>query len=176
MTRSVWIDHLRDVPDFPEPGILFKDITPVLGSATAFASAVSDLSALVEPLGPSAVVGVEARGFILGAPVARQLGTGFVPVRKPGKLPGPTRAESYDLEYGTDSVEAHLDAITEGQGVVIVDDVLATGGTAEATCRLVEGLGGVVLGVVVLIELGFLDGARRLGRHRVHSALTLSGD
>jgi len=173
---SPWIRHLRDVPDFPEPGIVFKDITPVLSSAVAFESAVGDLTALAEPLGASAIVGVEARGFIFGAPVARQLGTGFVPVRKPGKLPRATRAESYELEYGSDSVEAHLDAVEAGQGVVIVDDVLATGGTAEATCRLVEGLGGVVLGVVVLIELGFLDGARRLGRHQVHSALTLGGD
>ena len=173
---SAWIRHLRDVPDFPEPGIVFKDIIPVLSSAVAFESAVGDLTALAEPLGASAIVGVEARGFIFGAPVARQLGTGFVPVRKPGKLPRATRAESYELEYGSDSVEAHLDAVEAGQGVVIVDDVLATGGTAEATCRLVEGLGGVVLGVVVLIELGFLDGARRLGRHQVHSALTLGGD
>ncbi|HUW01113.1 MAG TPA: adenine phosphoribosyltransferase [Acidimicrobiales bacterium] len=173
---SVWIGHLRDVPDFPEPGIVFKDITPILSSATAFESAVGDLTALAEPLGASAIVGVEARGFIFGAPVARQLGTGFVPVRKPGKLPRATRTESFELEYGSDSLEAHLDAVGAGQGVVIVDDVLATGGTAEATCRLVEGLGGVVLGVVVLVELGFLDGARRLGRHRVHSALTLGGD
>src|ERR1700743_3736848 len=152
---------IRDIPDYPQPGIIFKDITPLLGDARAFAAATDAMAAPFEELGISHVVAIESRGFILGGPVARALRAGFVPVRKPGKLPSQVRREEFELEYGTDALEIHADACGEGARVLIVDDVLATGGTAHATCKLVEALGATVVGFSFLIMLSFLPGADR---------------
>lgn len=163
---------VRDVPDFPKPGISFKDVTPLLLDPVAFSTVVD---ALVMRFGRGTVdvvVGIEARGFILAAPVAYHFGAGFVPARKAGKLPAPTRSITYDLEYGTETLEIHDDAIRPGDRVLIVDDVLATGGTAAATAQLVEGLGGQVVGMGFLVELGFLDGAARIADHERASILT----
>jgi adenine phosphoribosyltransferase len=158
--------HVRDIPDYPTPGVMFKDITPLLAEGAAFAAVVEAFAAPYRPGGSAApvdvVVGIEARGFILAAPVAIALGTGFVPVRKRGKLPHVTVGAAYDLEYGTAEIEVHVDGISPGQRVLVVDDVLATGGTAEATCALVEQVGGVVAGLDVLMELSFLPGRERL--------------
>ena len=159
-----WTDHIRDVPDFPKPGILFKDITPVLADAAAFADAIASLAEPWRNAGIDAVVGVEARGFILGAALAHELGVGFVPVRKPGKLPAHTLALDYGLEYGRDRLEIHADAMTAGARVVVIDDVLATGGTLKAAVHLVEQQGATVVGTGVLVELGFL-GARSAWNH-----------
>lgn len=153
---SAWTDLLRDIPDFPQPGILFKDITPVLADAGAFAEAVAAMAAPWRGVRLDAVVGVEARGFILGAAMARELDVGFVPVRKPGKLPGHTLSLDYGLEYGRDRLEIHADAMPAGARVVVVDDVLATGGTLKAAVQLVERQGALVVGTGVLVELGFL--------------------
>jgi adenine phosphoribosyltransferase len=157
---------IRDIPDYPKPGIVFKDITPLLGNGPAFAAACQ---AMVQPFrgaGVSHVAAIESRGFLFAAPIAMDLGAGVVPVRKRGKLPYHAAAEEYDLEYGTDALEMHLDAIEEGAHVLVVDDVLATGGTASATCRLIERLGGVIVGCSFLIQLDFLHGRERLaGRH-----------
>jgi adenine phosphoribosyltransferase len=158
---------IRDIPDYPKPGIVFKDITPLLGDARAFASATDAMAAPFETLGISHVVAIESRGFILGGPVARSLKAGFVPVRKPGKLPSQVRREEYELEYGTDALEIHADACGEGARVVIVDDVLATGGTAYATCKLVEALGATVVGCSFLIGLSFLPGIERLNGRKL---------
>jgi adenine phosphoribosyltransferase len=155
--------RVRDVPDFPTPGVTFKDVTPLLSDHVAFSTAVDALVAHFGRGTVDAVVGIEARGFILGAPVAYHFGAGFVPARKPGKLPGATTSVSYALEYGEETLELHEDAISPGQRVLIVDDVLATGGTAAATVELVQRLGGEVVGLAFLIELGFLGGAERLG-------------
>ena len=162
---------VRDVPDYPQPGILFKDITPLLADADAFDQVVGALAAGHGPVGK--VAGIEARGFILAAPVALRLQAGFVPVRKQGKLPAASYAQSYDLEYGTATLEVHRDAFSPGERVLIVDDVLATGGTVEATIGLVERAGAVVSGVSVLMELGFLDGRERLAGTDVHALLTV---
>ncbi len=155
-------DHLerliRDVPDFPKPGVLFKDISPLLADHAGFSAVVAALAGDHAPPGVDKVVGVEARGFILAAPVALHLGAGFVPVRKAGKLPGPTHTEEYALEYGEAVLEVHRDAIAPGERVLVVDDVLATGGTVAATRRLVEACGGVIAEVAVLMELSFLPG------------------
>jgi adenine phosphoribosyltransferase len=159
-----WTDHIRDVPDFPKTGILFKDITPVLAHAVAFADAITSMAEPWRDAGIDAVVGVEARGFILGAAVARELGVGFVPVRKPGKLPAHTLALDYGLEYGRDRLEIHADAMPAGARVIVVDDVLATGGTLKAAVQLVEQQGATVVGTGVLVELGFL-GARSAWTH-----------
>jgi adenine phosphoribosyltransferase len=149
---------IRDVPDFPQPGIVFKDITPLLADGTAFSSVI-DLIVVHYGRGRvDKVVGIEARGFILASPVAYHFGAGFVPVRKQGKLPSDTEAAEYSLEYGTATLEIHRDAIRPGERVLIVDDVLATGGTAKATAGLVERLGGEVIGIACLIELAFLKG------------------
>jgi adenine phosphoribosyltransferase len=164
--------RIRDVADFPKKGIVFKDITPLLGDAAAFREAIDLLTSLVEGAKIDAVVAIESRGFILGAPVADRLKVGFVPVRKPGKLPAPVRKVSYALEYGTDSLEIHQDAIRPGARVVVVDDVLATGGTARAVGELVGGLGGTVEAFVFLIELTFLGGRERLAGHTVRSLLS----
>jgi len=153
---------VRDIPDFPRPGITFKDITPLLADAAAFRSAVDGIAERFEGAGVDRVLGVEARGFILAAPIAYRFGAGFTPVRKAGKLPWQVEAEEYALEYGTDLLEIHRDAIEPGEQVLVVDDVLATGGTAAATVRLVERLGGAVVGLGFVLELAFLDGRSRL--------------
>ncbi|WP_336212728.1 adenine phosphoribosyltransferase [Nonomuraea sp. LPB2021202275-12-8] len=153
------LERIRDVPDYPQPGVLFKDITPLLSDPVAFAAVVDELAGLHEV---DKIVGIEARGFILAAPVAYRAGAGFVPVRKKGKLPAATLEESYDLEYGSATIEVHRDAFTPGERVLIVDDVLATGGTAEATVALIRRAGAEVVCVAVLMELAFLKGRERL--------------
>ena len=162
-------DRIRDVPDFPKKGILFKDITPVLSDIDTLRASVKEMAAPFMDLEIDVVVGIESRGFIFGAPIADVLNCSFVPVRKPGKLPWKTESVSYELEYGTDALEIHEDAITEGQNVLIVDDLLATGGTAEATCKLVSKLDGNIKGLSVLIELENLNGRKRLNQYNVHS-------
>ena len=154
---------IRDVPDFPQPGIVFKDITPILADRDALRETLDAFTDAVRPLAPDVIVGVESRGFLFGVPVAYALGAAFVPVRKVGKLPHTTIKEEYALEYGTNTVELHTDALRPGQRVVIVDDLLATGGTAAAAARLVERLGGVVAGYAFLVELTFLEGRKPLG-------------
>lgn len=149
---------IRDIPDFPEPGVVFKDITPVLAHAEAFSALIQSLAEPHRAWGVDKVAGIEARGFTLAAPVACELSAGFVPLRKPGKLPWETLNQSYSLEYGQDALEVHTDGIAAGENVLIVDDVIATGGTAAAAVTLVERAGGKVLGVTVFIELGFLHG------------------
>ena len=162
-------DLVRDVRDYPKSGIVFKDITPVLADIDALRTSIKEMAAPFTNLGIDIVVGIESRGFIFGAPIADLLNAGFVPVRKPGKLPWKTKSVSYELEYGTDALEIHEDAITEGQNVLIVDDLLATGGTAEATCKLVSKLDGNIKGLSVLIELEDLNGRKRLNQYNVHS-------
>jgi len=161
------IDRLvRDIADFPKPGVMFKDITPLLDDPAAFGAVVQALADAGRRDGElviDRVVGIEARGFILAAPVALALGVGFIPVRKPGKLPAATLEVSYDLEYGSETLQIHADAVAPGDRVLIVDDVLATGGTAAAARALVERAGGEVVGLAVLMELGFLDGRSRTG-------------
>ncbi len=155
--------HIRDIPDFPKPGILFKDITPLLGEAPAFKLVIDLFEEQLAKKKPDLIVGIESRGFIFGAALALRLGVGFVPVRKPGKLPYKCKRVTYDTEYSTDSLEMHEDAIAPGKRVVIVDDLLATGGTAGATARLVEEHGGKVLTMAFVVELDFLSGRGRLG-------------
>ena len=162
--------RIRDVPDYPQPGVMFKDITPLLADGPAFRAVIGALAAGHGPV--DKVAGIEARGFILAAPVACAIGAGFVPVRKAGKLPGATRAETYDLEYGTATIEIHEDAFGPGDRVLIVDDVLATGGTAAATAALVRRSGARVIQLAVLLELGFLNGRARLGDLEVRSLVT----
>jgi adenine phosphoribosyltransferase len=156
--RARLLAKVRDVPDFPTPGIVFKDVTPLLADAAAFAAAVEDLAAPFRTERPDKVAGIEARGFIFGAPVSQLLDVGFVPVRKKGKLPGDVVAASYDLEYGSATIEVTSDAFAPGDRVLVVDDVLATGGTAAATVQLVRQCGAEVVGIAVLMELGFLHG------------------
>ena len=163
---------IRDVPDFPKPGIVFKDITPLLLYPPAFDEAVHRLAAWSRPRDVDLVVAAEARGFIMGGALARELGAGFVPARKPGKLPADTIRESYDLEYGSNTIEMHRDAITRGQRVLLVDDVLATGGTLAAACRLIETAGGKVMACAVVVDLAFLHGRDRLEGRRVEALLT----
>jgi adenine phosphoribosyltransferase len=163
--------YIRDVPDYPQKGIIFRDITPLLGDKKIFREVVELMSKAWAADPPDLVAGIEARGFIPGAAIAVRLGAGFVPIRKTGKLPWTTVVESYDLEYGTDQLEVHSDAVQPGQKVVIVDDVLATGGTASAAVRLMRKLGADVVGVQVLIELGYLDGRRRLSDVRLVSEI-----
>ncbi len=164
---------VRDIPDHPEPGVVFKDITPLLADPAAFAEVVEAFAGPYRGAGVDLVAGVEARGFILGAPVALALGVGFVPVRKSGKLPFTTVGAAYSLEYGTAEIEVHTDAVAPGQRVLVLDDVLATGGTAAAACDLVERLGGVVAGLAVLIELSFLHGRDKLAGRDVQALVTL---
>jgi adenine phosphoribosyltransferase len=162
---------IRDVPDFPKPGILFKDITPVLGDAALFRQAIEELAACCSDLAIDKVVAIESRGFILGGALAYHLGVGFVPVRKPGKLPWRARKASYSLEYGSDSLEMHEDAVSPADRVLIVDDVIATGGTAKAVGSLCQELGARVSGYLFLVELCFLDGRARLTGHDVRSLI-----
>lgn len=170
---AVLATHVRDVPDFPEPGIVFKDITPLLGDGPAFRVAIDALAEPYRAEQIDLVVGIEARGFLFAAPLAYALGAGCVPFRKPGKLPWETVEHTYDLEYGTDTLAAHVDAIGEGTRVLIVDDVLATGGTASAAVELVGRLGGELVGCAVLMELAFLSGREKLGNHKVTSILVI---
>lgn len=165
-------EFLRDVPDYPKPGILFKDITPLLASPAALAAAVDRLAAL-EVGAVDVVAGVESRGFLFGVPLALRLGVGFVPIRKPGKLPWKTNRIEYVLEYGTDAVEIHQDAVLPGQRVLMVDDLLATGGTMHACCALVEGCGATVAACAFVIELEFLGGRKRLEPHRTEALIRL---
>lgn len=162
---------IRSVPDFPIAGILFYDITTLLKNPVALKESIDRLTAQYQNTGVDMVVGIESRGFIFGIPLAYNLGVGFVPVRKPGKLPAETIAESYALEYGTNTLEVHVDAVEKGQKVLIVDDLLATGGTAKATCSLVEKLGGQVVGLAFAIELTFLNGRDNLKGYNVFSLL-----
>jgi adenine phosphoribosyltransferase len=166
-------DFIRDVPDFPSPGILFRDITPLLASPEAFHQAVVAMADPFRKSPPEKVLGIEARGFMFGAAIARELGVGFVPVRKPGKLPRETFRVSYGLEYGKDSLEIHSDACRPGERVLIADDVLATGGTAQAAGELADRLGAQVAGMTFFIELAALKGRARLSSRRLHSVLIL---
>ncbi len=163
--------YVRDIPDFPTPGILFRDITPLLLEPRALDAAVAGLAALVSALDVELVVAAEARGFILGAALARDLGAGFAPARKPGKLPGETVSAQYSLEYGIDALEMHSDALARGARVLVHDDLLATGGTAGALCELVAGMGAEVVGCAFLVELRPLRGRSRLAPHPVHALI-----
>jgi adenine phosphoribosyltransferase len=163
---------IRDVPDFPEPGIVFKDIMPLLADPATLRETVDLLAAWIEPRKPDVILGAEARGFILGAAIAYKLGCGFVAARRPGKLPWETVSATYALEYGENSLELHADAIADGQRVLVHDDVLATGGTAGAICDLAEQLGGVVVGTAFVIELAFLEGRKLLDQYDVFSLIT----
>jgi adenine phosphoribosyltransferase len=162
---------IRDIPDFPKPGILFRDITPLLGNGTAFRTAIRRLADHYSGSKIEVVVAAEARGFIFAAPLAIELNAGFVPVRKPGKLPFDTHAFHYELEYGTDTLEVHVDCVQAGQRVLVVDDLLATGGTVEACCRLLERAGADVVGCAFLITLDALGGAKRITPYEAFSLL-----
>jgi adenine phosphoribosyltransferase len=173
---EVVASRLRDIPDFPEPGILFKDVTPLLADGAAFGAVTRDVAGRhTGPSGPhiDLVAGIEARGFIFGGAIAHELGIGFVPVRKAGKLPGDVIGVSYDLEYGTATIEVHADSFAGGKRVLLVDDVLATGGTAAAAWDLIERAGGTVVAFEAILELSFLPGRARLGNRSVHALLTV---
>ena len=157
--------YIRDIPDFPKKGILFKDITPLLGQAQALKQAISAMATPYQESNIDKVVGIESRGFIFGPGIAERLGCGFAPIRKPGKLPYQTEKLSYDLEYGSDTLEIHVDAVAANGRVLIVDDLLATGGTAAAASKLIEKIGARVVGYSFLIELAFLNGRKALGEH-----------
>ena len=168
-------DYVISIPDFPKPGIPFRDVTGVLASGEGFSLAVEEFCRRLERVDFDLVIGMESRGFLFGAPVACRLGKGFVPVRKPGKLPRETIAESYDLEYGQATLEVHKDDIRPGQKIVIVDDLLATGGTAEAAAKLVERLGGTVVKMMFLIELVDLGGRAKLAKYPVDGVIGFPG-
>jgi len=163
---------IRDVPDFPKPGILFRDITPLLGNGPAFRACITQMCERLSPYKPQIISGIESRGFIFGATMAVEMGIGFVPIRKPRKLPWKTRQETYALEYGTDAIEIHEDALAAGTRVALVDDLLATGGTSGAAIKLLQSLGGNVVATEFLIELAFLEGRRRLGTVPVEVLIT----
>jgi adenine phosphoribosyltransferase len=165
--------RLRDIPDFPSPGILFKDVTPVLADPSVFGDVIRDMANRRRG-SVDIIVGIEARGFIFGAALAHELGVGFVPVRKAGKLPGDVVGLTYDLEYGTATIEIHQDAFGGGERVLLVDDVLATGGTAEAACRLLQQAGAVVVAFETLVELAFLPGRDRLAGHEIHATVVVT--
>jgi adenine phosphoribosyltransferase len=167
---------IRDIPDFPKPGIVFKDITPLMADAPALREAVDQLAAPARDLGVDVVIGAEARGFLLGPALALALGAGFVLARKPGKLPHDTVSAEYALEYGTDMLELHSDAVAHGARVLVHDDLLATGGTARALCQLVEQLGGRVVGCHFLVELAFLEGRKRLDGYDVRSLVSYAAE
>ncbi len=164
---------VRDVPDYPKPGVLFRDLTPLFGDPAALAKAVQELADPFRGEGIERVIGIESRGFILGAPVALELGAGFAPVRKAGKLPFDTVAETYELEYGTDTVEIHVDALRPGERVLVVDDLIATGGTAAATLRLAQKVGAEVVGCAYVVELQALKGREVVGHPHQHALLRL---
>ena len=166
---------IRDVPDFPKKGIIFKDITPLLADAAALRAAADQLAAPYAGHGVELVVGIESRGFLFGPLVALRLGAGFVPVRKPGKLPAETVAQTYELEYGTDTIEIHADAVAPGEAVLLLDDLLATGGTMAAACDLVEKLQGRIVAVTFVIELCFLSGREKLKPYDVRSLIQVEG-
>ena len=171
-------EFIRDVPDFPKPGIVFKDITPLLGNIEALRQSVRQLAEPYRLSGVEVVTGVESRGFIFGALLADELGAGFVPIRKANKLPAETISESYELEYGTDTIEIHADAIAPGRKVLMVDDLIATGGTIEAACKLVAKLGGDIIAAAFVVELSFLSGRDKLDALGVktHSLIQVSGE
>ena len=164
-------DRIRDVPDFPTEGVVFKDLMPLIADPLYFAETIRQLADWARPREPTLVLGAEARGFIFGSALAYALGAGFIAARKPGKLPRETVEATYDLEYGTDSLQVHRDAVQAGSRVIVLDDVLATGGTAAAKVQLVEELGGIVVGVLFVIELDFLHGRERLEGYDVHSLI-----
>ena len=164
-------EYIRDVADFPEPGILFKDITPLLGDVKAFDYTISRLAKHYRDADFDVIVPIESRGFLFGSPLARAMGKSIVPVRKPGKLPADTYSMEYSLEYGSNALEIHADGLEKGQKVLIIDDLLATGGTLAATARLVEMAGGVVCGIAVIIELAFLDGRKNLAGYDLYSMI-----
>jgi adenine phosphoribosyltransferase len=176
MSGSELARRIRDIPDFPKPGIRYKDITPLLLDAGALRKAVGGLADWARPRGVDYVVAAEARGFILGAALAVELGAGFVPARKPGKLPAETISADYILEYGVDSLEMHSDALAHGARVLVHDDLLATGGTARALADLVQGVGAEVVGCAFLVELGFLGGRERLAGYEVHALVSYDGE
>ncbi|MDP6543854.1 MAG: adenine phosphoribosyltransferase [Phycisphaerae bacterium] len=171
-------EFIRDVPDFPKPGIIFKDISPLLGNIEALRQSVRLLAEPYRDSGVEVVTGVEARGFIFGSLLADELDAGFVPIRKPGKLPAETISESYELEYGTDTVEIHADAVSPGTKVLMADDLIATGGTVEAACKLVMKLGGDIVAAVFVVELSFLSGRAKLDALDVktHSLIDVTGE
>ncbi|MBI4212296.1 MAG: adenine phosphoribosyltransferase [Deltaproteobacteria bacterium] len=162
-------EHVRDIPDFPKPGIVFKDITPLLKDAEVLRKIVEAFAERYRAMKPHAIVGIESRGFLFGVPLAQALGIGFVPARKQGKLPYKTIGISYDLEYGQATIEMHVDAVNKGERVVVIDDLLATGGTAGAACALVQKCGGSVVECAFVVELGFLHGRDQLKRTPVYS-------
>lgn len=164
-------DYIRDIPDFPKPGIVFKDITPLLASPEPFRLAIKQMADRYRDQQIDVIIAAEARGFIFATPLAMELNVGFVPVRKPGKLPYERHSHSYELEYGTDTLEMHIDGVKPGQRVLIVDDLLATGGTVSACCKMVEQCQATVCGCAFLIELKFLEGAKRLEPHPVFSLI-----
>lgn len=164
-------DYIRNIPDFPKPGIQFKDITPLLAAPDAFREAVRRMADPFRDKSIDVIVAAEARGFIFAAPLALELNAGFVPIRKPGKLPHDTHAFHYELEYGTDTLEMHIDGVTDGQNVLIVDDLLATGGTVEACCKLLEQCGAHVVGCAFLIDLVGLKGSERIAPHETFSVI-----
>jgi adenine phosphoribosyltransferase len=170
-TQQLVEERIRDVADFPKPGVVYKDITPLLADPLAFAEVVAGLTEGFEGAAIDKVVGIEARGFILAAPVALRLGAGFVPVRKAGKLPWQVLSDTYELEYGTDTLEVHRDAVEPGERVLVVDDVLATGGTASAALRLMSALGARTVGFACALELVFLEGRHKLAGVEVHSLI-----
>ena len=164
-------DFIRDIPDFPKPGIMFRDITPLLAAPEAFSEVTRRFADYYRDKRIDVVVAAEARGFIFAAPLALALNVGFVPVRKPGKLPFETHAFKYELEYGEDSLEMHVDGVNDGQRVLVVDDLLATGGTVNACCKLLDQTGAQIVGCAFAVELLSLEGARRIGGHEVHSVI-----
>ena len=168
--------YIHDIPDYPKPGIVFRDVTPLFLDAEALDHAITLLATWAGEREVEYVVAAEARGFVLGAAIAARVGAGFIPARKPGKLPREAISVEYALEYGVDALEVHRDALAGGARVLVHDDLIATGGTAEALCRLVEGAGATVVGCAFLVELAALDGRRRLGDHEIHSLVTYDAD
>lgn len=167
--------YIRSIPDFPKPGILFRDITPLLGNAEAFAEAIRQMADAVRDLGIQQIAAAEARGFLFASALALELGTGLVPIRKPGKLPYDTISHSYDLEYGTDTLQIHADAVQQRAKVLVVDDLLATGGTIDACCKLVEKAGGIVAACLFLVELVDLGGAEKIKNYNKISLIQFEG-